>query len=295
MTETYEAVSRRMKTLQSIHGIVRTMKTLSAVNATPYERAANAIETYHAAILEGFQIFAHSVPGFQVPLAGSNVLKVAVIFGSDHGLCGGYNEAVANAALADIGSPNGRILAVGSRMEDALTGLGYPPDEAFTPPASADGVGRLAGEILVALDRQRTNTPGHELHVTMVYMQREDRGLQSPVINTLLPLEPNLLIDLKKRPWISRSLPVLTMAPAAIFAALIRNHLFASLFSATAEAMVTENAARLALMQQAERAVGERYDQMLATLRSVRQSEITNELLDVIVGFEALKHGASHH
>jgi F-type H+-transporting ATPase subunit gamma len=74
-----------------------------------------------------------------------------------------------------------------------------------------------------------------------------------------------------------------------LFAALIRNHIFASLFRASAEAMVTENAARLKQMQRAEESVDDRLAEVKADMRSVRQTEITTELLDVIIGFEALK------
>jgi F-type H+-transporting ATPase subunit gamma len=76
-------------------------------------------------------------------------------------------------------------------------------------------------------------------------------------------------------------------------AALIRSYLFAEIFRAAAEAMVTENAARLARMQQAERSVDEQLEALTAEMRSVRQTEITTELLDVIIGFEALKGGVS--
>jgi len=79
------------------------------------------------------------------------------------------------------------------------------------------------------------------------------------------------------------------VAADALLSSLIRSHIFASVFRASAEAMVTENAARLALMQQAEQSVDERIDVVTGDLRSVRQTEITNELMDVIIGFEALK------
>ena len=52
---------------------------------------------------------------------------------------------------------------------------------------------------------------------------------------------------------------------------------------------MTENAARLAQMQQAEQSIDDRLEALTAETRSVRQSEITTELLDVIIGFEALK------
>ena len=79
------------------------------------------------------------------------------------------------------------------------------------------------------------------------------------------------------------------MPAMPLLAALLRNHIFASVFQASAEAMVTENAARLALMQQAEQAVDDRLEEVGGQFRRVRQDEITNELMDIIIGFEALK------
>jgi F-type H+-transporting ATPase subunit gamma len=289
MTEKLEALSHRMATLQGIRGVVRTMKTLSAINAAPYERAVASIEAYHATILQGLQIFAGATRRFDVLAPNPRAPKIALFFGSDHGLCGGYNEIVASAGADWIAADDWHILAVGVQMEDALTGRGLLPIEVFSPPASADGMGRLAGEILVALDEIRDRARRGEITVTMVHMKHSGRVLQTPAITELLPLASGFLADLAVRPWKSRSVPCLTMDPEMIFAALVRNHLFASLFRASAEAMATENAARLALMQQAERAIDERYDELLLVIRSARQSEVTNEILDVISGFEALK------
>ncbi len=290
MVQTLEALNHRMATLQSIRGIVRTMKTLSVVNAAPYDRAAASIKAYHETILQGLQIFAKSalLPETMAGVA-SHSPKIALVFGSDHGLCGGYNETIAAAAKTHVETDEWHILAVGAQMEDALSGLGLDVSVRFTPPASPDGIGRLAGEILIALDEYRALAQKNEIALTLTYMQRSGHELQAPVTENLLPLSPTFLTDLAKRPWESRSLPILMMDDAAIFTALIRNHLFASLFRAAAEAIATENAARLSLMQQAERAIDERHEEMLQAVQSARQSEITNELLDVITGFEALK------
>ena len=52
MSQTLEQLSRKNDTLTSIRGIVRTMKTLSAINAAPYEQAAQAIEEYQAGLVQ---------------------------------------------------------------------------------------------------------------------------------------------------------------------------------------------------------------------------------------------------
>ena len=291
MAQTLESLSRQNDTLTSIRGIVGTMKTLSAINAAPYEQAARSIEAYHQAILKGFAAFAHRAG--EMTLHPEDAAEHwIVVFGSDHGLCGNYNEAVAElvnqhcqAHAPALRKPH--LLAIGAKLHDALVDQGLAPEVLLLPPASAEGIGRLAGEIVTRLDALGQGQSLHRLAVTLAFTQRGEQGQRDPVTRRLLPLEPGLLQPDKR--WQSRSLPEYRMAPGPLLAALVRNHIFASVFRASAEAMVTENAARLALMQQAEQSVDERREAVQGELRSVRQTEITDELMDIIMGFEALK------
>lgn len=276
--------------MRSIRGIVRTMKTISAINAVPFEQAALSIEAYHETVLDGLQAFLH----FNGPLAFEkerNATPVLIAFGSDHGHCGNYNEIVATKAseIAKADSST-QIVCIGAQMQDALSDFGFGLNEALFPPATADGLGRLASDVITRLDRLRGESSISAIKASMVFMQRLDNGEQRPVLENLLPLDPEMLKDLSMRPWSSRSLPQFNMPADALLAAIIRNHLFANIFRAAAEALVTENAARLARMQQAEQSVDERLEELSGATRSVRQTEITTELLDIIVGFEALKN-----
>lgn len=292
MTQTLEALSRRDETLTSIRGIVHTMKTISAINAMPYERAARSIEAYHRTVRSGLRAFVARTGPIALPQA-EPVDTIVVVFGSDHGLCGNYNEVLAEKVQAEIAplkaaTSGVRILCVGAQMNDALAGQGLSPESVFLPPASADGIGRLASSIVTRLDDIGHGEP-YNRKVTLVFTQRAGRGQHEPVLVPLLPLGRAFLAELADRPWESRSLPDYSMPPPELFAALLRSHIFASVFRASAEAMVTENAARLALMQQAEQSVDDRLDEVKGQLRSVRQDDITTELLDVIIGFEALR------
>ncbi len=292
VAETLEILNRRSETLRSIGGIVRTMKTMSVINANPYEQAAHAIDAYRATVLEGLHAFVHQ----HGPLASAPRVAaghVIVVFGSDHGLCGNYNEVIAAEVgrhAAETGDPDGvRMICVGAQMEDALRGLGMVPEVTLLCPGSTDGLGRLAGALVTRLDGIRRGGDSDALAVTLAFSRRGDHGLQVPVTQPLLPLDPELARGLATRPWRSRSLPRSTLPAPTLLAALIRGYLFASLFRAAAEALVTENAARLARMQQAEQSVTDRLEELTAETRAVRQDEITTELLDVIIGFEALK------
>lgn len=292
MAETLEILTRRSDTLRSIGGIVRTMKTMSVINANPYEQAAHAIDAYRATVLQGLHAFVQQ----HGSLAGGPRIaadQVIVVFGSDHGLCGNYNEVIATEvarSASDMGGPGGaQIICVGAQMEDALVGQGLVPETTLLSPTTPDGLGRLAGAVVTRLDEIRRGADVESLAVSLVFSQRSAYGQQVPVTQPLLPLDPELTRDLATRPWQSRSLPRSTLPAPTLLAALLRGYLFASLFRAAAEALVTENAARLARMQQAEQSVADRLEELTAQTRAVRQDEITTELLDVIIGFEALK------
>jgi hypothetical protein len=70
--------------------------------------------------------------------------------------------------------------------------------------------------------------------------------------------------------------------------ALVREYLFVSLFRACAESLASENASRLAAMQRAEKNIDELLEDLNRTFYRLRQSDIDEELFDVISGFEAL-------
>lgn len=286
MAQTLERLTRRTDTMTSIRGIVRTMKTMSAINAAPYEQAARAIDAWRETVLDGFHAFLHR-NGPLVQDVSQNLQPVVIVMGSDHGLCGNYNELLA----AEVTRTNraAHILCVGAQMEDALHGEGITPANTLFPPANADGLNRLAAELVTQLEQARKNAAPGDIAVTLVYTRRTAHGRQAPVSQALLPLDADMLDNLAMRPWVSRSLPQCNLPAPVLLAALVRNLLFATLYRAAAEALVTENAARLARMQQAEQSVDENLEDLRAETRTVRQSEITTELLDVIVGFEALK------
>ena len=80
--------------------------------------------------------------------------------------------------------------------------------------------------------------------------------------------------------------------PRLIYA-LIGQHLFVSLYQALAESLASENAARLGAMQAAENNIEERLQDLHLQYNQLRQSTITEELLDIVAGFEVLT-GKNH-
>lgn len=290
MAQSLEVLSRRTASMQGIRSIVHTMKTLSVINSAPYEHAARSIEAYHETVLMGLHAF-FSQTGTLNTSALTAKTKVVIVFGSDHGLCGSYNETLAGHVAEQLFDTTEEvvILCVGAQMADALRDQHLVPETIFFPPASVDGIGRLANLLTRHLDDMRGTQGMDNIAVSLAYFTRDGGRGQRPEVIALLPLDPDLVRELQEKPWASGSLPSFSMSPPALLQALIHSHLFASMFRAAAEALVTENAARLALMSQAEQSVDDRLEALTSETRAVRQSEITTEILDVIIGFEALK------
>lgn len=290
MSQTLEVLTRRTKTTREIRGIVHTMKTLSAINAHPYEQAAQAIGGWRDTVVEGLRAFVKAY-GALDHAADTDALAVVVAIGSDQGLCGNYNEAVAEALAAHPAvSGEHLIICVGAQMEDAIRGAGLHAEAVLMTPASADGLNRLARELVTRIDAARA-AARRSITVTLAFNERAAHGQQRTAVRQALPLHSTLVRRLADQPWTSRSLPHFDLPPDAVLAALLRNYLYASLFQASAEALVTENAARLARMQQAEKSIDDQLAELDAATRAARQSAITEELLDIIAGFEALKAG----
>jgi len=104
----------------------------------------------------------------------------------------------------------------------------------------------------------------------------------------LFPLEQEWLQELTLRKWPSRNLPLYTLSWDRLLHSFIHQFFYISLYRAFIESMASENASRLTAMQKAEENIEERLDNLNSQFNRQRQNSITEELLDIIAGFEAL-------
>ena len=125
--------------------------------------------------------------------------------------------------------------------------------------------------------------------MALYYCRHESGALFRPETLHFLPVDLASFQDLKAQPWPTDNLPVFTMDRDRLFSALIHQYLFVSLYRAFAESLASENASRLASMQNAEKNIDERLTALTRQYHQVRQSTITGELLDIVAGFEALR------
>lgn len=289
--QTLEALSRKIKSARELGEIVRTMKTLAAVNIRHYEKAAESVDEYSRTVEMGFQVVLGKGPveALAEPVGTAGV--VAVVFGSDTGLCGGFNDRVARHAIDELYSGEraaGKkaILCVGGRAEAAVSEKGHGVEETFTVPDSISGISTGVESLVLALEERIEAGTGAE--VMLFFNSLVSTSSYGPETLRLLPLDRTWLDSLRSKKWPTRVLPAFTMKRTELFSALVRQYIFVSLYRAFAQSMASENAARLASMQSAERNIEERLEELNSVFRTQRQSEITSELLDIVSGYQAL-------
>lgn len=298
LMETLETLGRRIATTEDLGSIVRTMKSLSAVSIRQYERAVEALRDYSRTIEAGMQVvLGHDT--LPVPETGrSKGRTIVIVFGSDHGLCGRFNREIVRHARhhsRECGSGEDHILhlVAGARAAAQLEAAGERIQRSFPLPGSVAGLTGTAENILLEIDALRSRQA--VARVLVFNNMRSEDSTATPDGAQLLPLDPQWLRRLAGRRWPSRALPAFTMEPQALFAALVRQHLFIGLFRAGAESAASEHATRLAAMQAAERNIEDHLTEMSTAFRRVRQAAITEELLDVVAGFEALEDADEDH
>lgn len=285
--DTLEALGRRIATTEDLRSIVRTMKSLSAVSIRQYDQAVSALRAYAQAIEAGFQAVLRRerppLPEVREPGGAT----IAIVFGSDHGLCGRFNREIAGftgqeLARRRIARAGTVFLVAGARAAAELEAAGETVARTYPLPGTVNGLTATAEAMLLEVDAR------HPARVLVLHNMRAERSAAEPRAVQLLPLDRGWLRRLGARRWPSRALPAYTMQSPALFAALVRQHLFIGVFRAGAESAASEHAMRLGAMQAAERSIEERLSEMSAAYRRIRQAAITDELMDVVAGYEAL-------
>ena len=295
MSDTVASLRRKIDSAGNLQAVVRTMKALAASSIGQYEQAVRALGDYYHAVELGLGVCLRATgPAASMSGEGRRThagAVGAVVFGSDQGLVGQFNDVVAEHAASSLeGLTDGsRIWAVGERVHARLTDAGLPPIGLFTVPSSVRAITPLVGQILVESEARRSHGEIVELH--LFYNRPTSAAAYEPVDQRLLPLDEAWRSERAQLPWPTQNLPEVMGGDSRTLRALVREYLFVSLFRACAESLASENASRLAAMQRADRNIDELLEELNGSFHRQRQSGIDAELFDVISGFEALAKG----
>ncbi len=292
MSDSTESLRRKISSAEDLQSVVRTMKALAASSIGQYENSVRALAGYYRTIELGLgaclRDYGPEATLTERKSAPQDAAINAIVFGSDQGLVGQFNDVVADYAIKTLATLPGTVTiwAVGERVHARLADAGVAMAGLFAVPNSVQAITPLVGQIQIESEAQRRRS--WNVQVWVFHNRPQSGALYEPVSQRLLPLDASWQRDLAKVPWPTSFLPEIMGARTATLRALIREYLFISLFRACAESLASENASRLAAMERADRNINDLLEALHGTFHQLRQSGIDEELFDVISGFEAL-------
>jgi F-type H+-transporting ATPase subunit gamma len=292
--DTLENLRRKLDGAEDIKSVVRTMKAVAASNIGQYELAVESLgDYYHTLALGIIAYFRESkldvIKEEQNQGKNNEKLICAIVFGSDQGLVGQFNDSLTGFVSKSLNNLPGKkeIWAVGERVQLLLSDFGFTITNRFPVPGSVNAITPLIGQILVK--SEESNEEGNMKEVYIFHNQPVSAAAYLPVCQRLLPLDEKWKQTFSELIWPTKKIPQIIGDIRTTLLELIDGYLFVSLFKACAESLASENSSRLAAMQRAEKNIEEMLDDLNHKFHSLRQSTIDEELFDVVSGFEALK------
>ncbi len=267
----------RIASVAQLQEVVGAMRSLAGLRM---QQAADLLDgsRCYADIVAGALSQALLVAGETTP-PRPHPRTALLLFSAEHGFVGSYAETLAHAAAA---APV--VYAVGTRGARALAELDRPPAWAAAMTPHAAGIPALARRLAAEIGRRLQDGEFTRLDVT--FGRLEEGGRWRVVTEPLLPPDFS-----RFRPPPARPPPLHHLPADDLLAGLVEESLLADLVRAATEALAAENAARLQAMTTAADNIERKLDDLKARERVLRQEQITEELLDVLGGAEALSRG----
>jgi F-type H+-transporting ATPase subunit gamma len=218
--------------------------------------------------------------------AGDGELGI-VAMGSDHGLVGRFNESLAEY-VGDLVAKRGRVrlMVLGARLAGRLTDVAPEPDAEMPMPRTAHAMPASAAEVLLQVEEWQRQGVSEVRLISNVWTLPGGYGPQEL---SFLPID--LAAIAAAHPWPQGRLPMVLGTGDAIAAELLEQYLRITVSRALTRSLVAENEARLSATRGAERNIGEQIDELHKEYRHAYQGAETEELLDVVAGFEAITTG----
>jgi F-type H+-transporting ATPase subunit gamma len=283
-------IRRRIRSVKNMQQITKAMKMVSAAKLRRAQERVVSSRPYSATITRILQNLAAHAGDVSHPLLEAredgNVLLVLMT--ADKGLCGGYNTNLIKAAstfMRENADKSFRMTAVGRRGRDFFRRRGVDIVADYV-----NVVGRQV-EYSVAADIGREIIDlylNEELGIGRVYLifsEFQSVISQRPVVKQLLPIGDFAESADSEAASIDY---IYEQPPEEIFAQLLPKYVETQVFQAMVESVASEHGARMTAMDSAAKNAADVIARLTLYANRVRQASITNEIIEVVSGAQAL-------
>ena len=280
-------IRNRITSIKSTMQITSAMKMVSAAKLKKAQDAITAMRPYASKLTELLQSISATLDGnvggaYSEQREVNKVLLVAVT--SNRGLCGGFNSSIIKKTVSTINEKyNGAdvdVLTIGKKGNDILS-KEYNVVEnnnAIFDDLTFDNTAAIAQHLMDVF------VAGSYDKIELIYNRFKNAATQVAMVEQFLPIKPvesdsNVSLDYIFEP-----------SKEEIILELIPKSLKTQLYKAIRDSFAAEHGARMTAMHKATDNATELRDELLLTYNKARQAAITNEILEIVGGAEALNN-----
>ncbi len=292
---TVQDIKRRLRSVRNTRKITKAMELVAAAKLRRAETRIEALRPYAERMRELMIGTARATParGFSLLEARETVQSVAILpLTGDRGLAGAFNAQIIRRSLqlerelraegADV-----RWVVVGKKGRSTLRFRRYAIEQAWVDftdrPVYGDAVAisKTLADLFVEREVDR---------VIVVYNHYVSPLTQTVSVEDVLPI-PRALLEEEEKSAYEIALEgdfIYEPEPEEILARLLPTYLETTVYRALLESAASEHGARMTAMRNASKNAGDLIDGLTLDMNRARQSEITQEILEVVAGADAL-------
>jgi F-type H+-transporting ATPase subunit gamma len=289
-------LKRRVRSITNTRKVTKAMELVASARLRRSQQRVEAMRPYADRMLELMAGVSQAAGAVRLPLLErrENVERVAIIpVTADRGLAGGFNAQVIRRSLAlmrevqadgqeAVWFSTGRKAASTlrfRRMNVSQSWVGFSERPAY---GDAQAIAHAVSEAYVNKEIDR---------VVIVYNAFVSALVQRVTVRDLLPIPQDLLEKAAEAEEdATGGTPdfIYEPEPEEILARLLPVYVETELYRALLESAASEQGARMTAMRNASKAAGELIDSLTLAMNRARQAEITQEILEVVAGADAL-------
>jgi len=280
-------LKRQIQSLDNTSKMTQALQTISGIKLRKAENQLNKARPYADNVDEMMRDIANKAQTNSPLLVGREINRVAICtVTSDRGLAGGFNAQILKRTMQLRGEQDAEtVQVVTGRKAEAFfrfQGIGY--EEAFTgfsdSPTYEDAqrVGRYLTQLFEDEEADE---------VYLIYNRYQSALVQRPVVTRLLPVAPE--DDEEENEEDGQNIPLeFIPGPEVLLQRLVPKYVETLLFRAFLESAAGEHGARMTAMKSASDSANEMSEDLTKQMNRMRQAQITQEILEIVGGAEAL-------
>jgi F-type H+-transporting ATPase subunit gamma len=263
-------IGRKIKAFHTVEDVVSAMKAYAGVTVRKTEEIVPMIREYEKNVLSVIADAAvHYGSGFlQQQEKGKRVL---VAFGSSVGLCGPYNEKMADA-VSGIFTERDTLFLIGKRLKSAVDLKHIPYADYSDSVISVSGIRPALEETLSRIMRIYGQEEYYDLSFVFTYVSANRADI---AVERILPPAVGRMTAAKEP-------PLIYLDPGAVIEKILEEFIFISLYRCYVESLRSENWYRLRSMEGASESLKKHLVELSSLQRYVGQEETTEEMIEIL-------------